>query len=109
MAGSTPAAQKLADWPVRDHHARTIVQAGLGGQLPPKSSLSVIERLIMASRPLSSGAGGTMIRKEFTMIDFTGVVDRYIAIWNETDPARRRDLVGQTWTDDATYVDPLVV
>jgi hypothetical protein len=43
------------------------------------------------------------------MIDFDGVVDRYIAIWNETDPARRRDLVGQTWTDDATYVDPLVV
>lgn len=35
------------------------------------------------------------------------VIDNYIATWNETDPARRRALVDQVWTDDARYVDPL--
>jgi SnoaL-like domain len=43
------------------------------------------------------------------MTDVNPVIDRYIAIWNETDPARRRDLIARTWTEDASYVDPLVV
>jgi hypothetical protein len=38
----------------------------------------------------------------------TPVIDRYIAIWNETDPVRRRDLIAQTWTEDASYLDPLM-
>lgn len=36
------------------------------------------------------------------------LVDRYIAAWNATDPAQRRTLVAQTWTESATYVDPLM-
>ena len=36
------------------------------------------------------------------------VVDRYIATWNETDPARRRELIGRTWTEDGEYLDPLM-
>lgn len=36
------------------------------------------------------------------------VVDDYIAVWNEADPARRRELIARTWTDDGTYVDPLM-
>ena len=40
--------------------------------------------------------------------DVATVVDTYIAMWNETDPERRRALAEQTWTDDATYVDPLM-
>ena len=36
------------------------------------------------------------------------VVDTYIAAWNEGDPQRRRALVGETWTDDGTYLDPLM-
>jgi hypothetical protein len=36
------------------------------------------------------------------------VVDTYIASWNETDPERRRELVGATFSDDARYVDPLM-
>jgi hypothetical protein len=36
------------------------------------------------------------------------IADRYIALWNETDPGRRRDLLASTWTEDATYVDPLM-
>jgi SnoaL-like domain len=42
------------------------------------------------------------------MADVTAVVDGYIASWNETDPARRSALVAATFTDDASYVDPLV-
>jgi SnoaL-like domain len=42
------------------------------------------------------------------MTDINTTIDRYIAIWNETDAGRRQDLIVQTWTEDATYVDPLV-
>src|SRR4051812_1462021 len=40
--------------------------------------------------------------------DVTTLVDDYIASWNETDAERRRALVARTWTDDATYIDPLM-
>ena len=36
------------------------------------------------------------------------LVDRYFAAWNETDTARRRALIAQTWADNASYVDPLM-
>jgi hypothetical protein len=36
------------------------------------------------------------------------IANAYIAVWNETDPARRRALIGQGWTEDARYVDPLM-
>jgi hypothetical protein len=36
------------------------------------------------------------------------VVDSYIAMWNEPDPERRRELVTQTLAEDASYVDPLM-
>jgi hypothetical protein len=42
------------------------------------------------------------------MTTITSVVDTYIAAWNERDPARRLELVGKTWTEDGTYVDPLM-
>lgn len=42
------------------------------------------------------------------MADVTQVVERYIAIWNETDPEQRHDLIARTWSEDATYVDPLM-
>ncbi|MGH2560951.1 MAG: nuclear transport factor 2 family protein [Thermomicrobiales bacterium] len=42
------------------------------------------------------------------MTDVTPVIDRYVAIWNETDAARRRALIAQTWTEDASYIDPLM-
>ena len=42
------------------------------------------------------------------MSDTTQVVDSYIAMWNETDAQQRRELVAQTITDDATYLDPLM-
>jgi hypothetical protein len=36
------------------------------------------------------------------------IANAYIAAWNETDPARRRALIGEGWTEDAAYVDPLM-
>jgi hypothetical protein len=32
----------------------------------------------------------------------------YCAAWNETDPARRDQMLAQVWADDATYMDPTV-
>ena len=45
---------------------------------------------------------------EAAMSNFTDLVDRYIAIWNESDDERRRDLIARTWTEDSTYLDPMV-
>src|SRR5919204_5525608 len=42
------------------------------------------------------------------MTDITTLIDTYIATWNEGDPQRRRALVAQTFTEDGTYVDPLM-
>ena len=31
----------------------------------------------------------------------------YLAIWNETEPRARRQLIERTWTADAAYTDPM--
>jgi hypothetical protein len=36
------------------------------------------------------------------------IAERYIASWNETEPQRRRELIGELWAEDASYTDPLV-
>ena len=36
------------------------------------------------------------------------VIDQYIAAWNETDPVTRRELIARTWTEDGSYLDPLM-
>lgn len=40
------------------------------------------------------------------MSNQTDLIDRYIAMWNETDPARRQKLIAETWTEGASYLDP---
>jgi hypothetical protein len=42
------------------------------------------------------------------MQDIATTVERYIAMWNETDAGRRRALIAETVTQDAHYVDPLM-
>jgi SnoaL-like domain len=42
------------------------------------------------------------------MADTDTLVNNYIAMWNETDPDRRRELVAQTVSSDADYVDPVM-
>lgn len=40
-------------------------------------------------------------------MDTTTIVERYLAIWNETDAGRRRELIAATWTEACRYVDPV--
>jgi hypothetical protein len=43
------------------------------------------------------------------VIDTTTLIDDgYLAMWNETDPDRRRTIIGRTWADDGRYLDPLL-
>jgi hypothetical protein len=42
------------------------------------------------------------------MTDAAQIADRYIAVWNETDQARRLALLTEGWAENATYVDPLM-
>lgn len=42
------------------------------------------------------------------MNTLTDLIDRYIDSWNETDGARRRALIAQTWAEDASYLDPML-
>lgn len=40
-------------------------------------------------------------------LDAAGIAHGYIAVWNETDPLRRRRLLEAGWKPDASYVDPM--
>ena len=42
------------------------------------------------------------------MEQFPDIVDRYFAVWNETDAGRRCTLIAQTWAEESGYVDPLM-
>jgi hypothetical protein len=35
------------------------------------------------------------------------LIDRYLATWNETDPAASRALIAEHWTPRLSYVDPM--
>ena len=41
------------------------------------------------------------------MTDFDALAHRYVAVFNETDPAARRQRVADLWAPDGTYTDPL--
>jgi hypothetical protein len=40
------------------------------------------------------------------MSDITTTIDTYLAMWNETDPARRAVHIRKAWTDGGRYRDP---
>jgi len=42
------------------------------------------------------------------MTDVNTIARRYIDLWNERAPGRRRDILKQHWARDAKYVDPLM-
>lgn len=42
------------------------------------------------------------------MTDTAALAARYLATWNETDPARRRALLAETFTEGARYRDPVM-
>lgn len=41
------------------------------------------------------------------MTEYDDLVDRYIAVWNETDAGKRRALIAKTFTEGTHFVDPL--
>jgi hypothetical protein len=41
------------------------------------------------------------------MTDVQRVIDRYIDVWNATDPQKRRALIAEVFAEDAAYTDPL--
>ena len=42
------------------------------------------------------------------MQDHDTLIERYLAVWNETDAATRRNLIARTWTAEARYLDPML-
>ncbi|EIM29903.1 nuclear transport factor 2 family protein [Microvirga lotononidis] len=42
------------------------------------------------------------------MTDATSIANRYIALWNEINADRRGALLADLWTEDGTYIDPLM-
>jgi hypothetical protein len=56
----------------------------------------------------NGGNMNTAMNTEAVMNEFNNLVNRYFAVWNETDAERRNALIAQTWTDDASYLDPLM-
>lgn len=40
-------------------------------------------------------------------LQIAALIDRYIAAWNEPDPATRRALLVGVWARDGVYTDPL--
>ena len=42
------------------------------------------------------------------MSDALSIARSYLQVWNETDAARRAELLGSTFHDDARYVDPMM-
>jgi hypothetical protein len=42
------------------------------------------------------------------MIDAASIATRYIALWNEADPGRRKALMADLWAEAGTYRDPLM-
>ena len=42
------------------------------------------------------------------MTDVNTIASRYIELWNERTPSRRRTILSENWASDARYVDPLM-
>ena len=42
------------------------------------------------------------------MTDIKNVANRYIDLWNERAPSRRREILQTNWTANAKYIDPLM-
>ena len=42
------------------------------------------------------------------MTDANAIASRYIDLWNERSPNRRREILSESWASDAKYIDPLM-
>jgi hypothetical protein len=60
----------------------------------------------MSAQPQTAAAAAS--QEETGMSTLTDLIDRYIAMWNETDGKRRRALIAQVWTENGSYLDPVM-
>jgi SnoaL-like protein len=67
----------------------------------------VIDRDLLTLDTRSAGPSGA-IRRRAKMTDINTVAHRYIELWNERTPSRRREILAANWADDAKYLDPLM-
>src|ERR1700721_1395831 len=47
-------------------------------------------------------------RRRRKMTDVNTIASRYIDLWNERAPSRRREMLAANWASDAKYIDPLM-
>ncbi len=59
-----------------------------------------------ANQPAIDAQEERQLSNRTASTEISALIDRSIAIWNETDPAARRTLIEATWAEDATYTDP---
>src|SRR5436305_7129950 len=92
----TPFAQMPADRSGNAVHAANL-RYPLSKSNYPSGNRFLTSGVIASSRAIGqiSGAGiaSDAVKMEPTMSDPTELIDRYIAMWNETDPDRRRTLI----------------
>jgi hypothetical protein len=63
--------------------------------------------MMVATGPYTSYKERTMT-ETLTIPAATAAIDGYFAMWNERDPARRREIIAATWTPDGSYIEPLM-
>ena len=68
----------------------------------------VIDLALAFSDSRPAGQSGDIENGEPDMTDIQKIATSYIELWNERAADRRRDMLKANWTDDATYVDPLM-
>jgi hypothetical protein len=70
---------------------RAVVPAG---SLPPRATIS--KETVEVSESVVPPEARTREAKQ--------LADRYVALWNEADPDRRRRMIAELWTEDAAYL-----
>jgi hypothetical protein len=92
------------------------LRAILGNSFPPRARRRRFRRLTSEVIDWRRDTGDhrpavndpAQLQESQTMTDMNSIARRYIELWNERTPSRRRELLAANWTSDATYVDPLM-
>src|SRR6516164_3868718 len=111
LAGLAPFAQMAADRSGSNRHRAKLAQLPSASNYltgNPFITPKVIEFVSVMGEISGGGSAVDASMMEPQMSNLTELIDRYIAMWNETDAERRRALIARTWTEDATYLDPVL-
>jgi hypothetical protein len=73
------------------------------GHYLSRNRLAADDAAIFAGEPEWSGRSRRPLMTEPAMI-----AKNYIALWNEADQTCRKELIAKAWTEDATYIDPMM-